>query len=79
MANNTEPHPEPVMESAMDYAEHEKTYSGFMAAVKYSIMSMAILVVGLYFAIIGEQPVIGAFLILASIFVPPIVAYVSKK
>ncbi len=53
MAKNTaEPHPAPVLESAMDYAEHEKTYKGFVWLVKWSIYSIAALLVILYFLII---------------------------
>ena len=44
-------HPEPVLESAMDYAEHEKTYNGFLAWVKWSIIATAVLVIILYFVI----------------------------
>jgi hypothetical protein len=53
MANTTaEPHPAPVLESAMDYAEHEKTYKGFVTGVKWSIYVTAALMVILYFLII---------------------------
>jgi len=53
MANKTaEPHPAPVMESHMDYAEHEKTYNGFVQAVKWSVYATAALMVILYFLII---------------------------
>ncbi len=53
MAKKTaEPHPAPVLESGMDYAEHEKTYNGFVQSVKWSIYGMAVLVVILYFLII---------------------------
>lgn len=80
MAKKTaEPHPAPVLESGMDYAEHEKTYNGFMGAVKYSIISMAILVVGLYFAIIAEQHAVGIVLVIASIVVPAAMAILAPK
>jgi hypothetical protein len=53
MAKRTaEPHPAPVLESGMDYAEHEKTYRGFVQVVKWSIYSIAALLVILYFLII---------------------------
>jgi hypothetical protein len=51
MAHNTEPHPQPVQESAMDYAQHEKTYNGFVQAVKWSIYGTAVLVIILYFLV----------------------------
>lgn len=44
-------HSEPVLESAMDYAEHEKTYNGFITGVKWSVLSMAALMIILYFVI----------------------------
>lgn len=47
-----EPHPAPVLESAMDYAEHEKTYNGFVRGVKWSIYATAALMIVLYFLII---------------------------
>jgi hypothetical protein len=46
-----DPHPAPVLESGMDYAEHEKTYSGFVTGVKWSIYGLAVLVVILFFVI----------------------------
>ena len=46
-----EHHAAPVLESAMDYAEHEKTYNGFVNGVKYSLYATAVLVVILYFVI----------------------------
>jgi len=52
MAKKTaEPHPAPVLESAMDYAEHEKTYNGFITGVKWSIYGTAMIVIILYFLI----------------------------
>jgi hypothetical protein len=36
---------------AMDYAEHEKTYRGFVTVTKYSVIIMAISMVLLYFII----------------------------
>lgn len=52
MANKShDPHPAPVLESAMDYAEHEKTYAGFVTGVKWSVYITAALMVILYFLI----------------------------
>lgn len=53
MAKKTaEPHPAPVMESGMDYAEHEKTYNGFVIGVKWSVYAIAATLVILYFLVI---------------------------
>ncbi|WDR04886.1 aa3-type cytochrome c oxidase subunit IV [Devosia rhodophyticola] len=49
MANNHEPLPPMVHESAMDYKQHEQTYNGFVTLVKYSIITTAVVVVILYF------------------------------
>ncbi|WP_084587916.1 aa3-type cytochrome c oxidase subunit IV [Devosia riboflavina] len=50
-AQHAQHHSEPVLESAMDYAEHEKTYNGFIAAVKWSVISLAALLVILFFVV----------------------------
>lgn len=46
-----EPHPPTVLESGMDYAEHEKTYSRFLTGVKWGIYGTAVLMVILFFVI----------------------------
>ena len=46
-----EHHAAPVLESAMDYAEHEKTYNGFVNGVKWSVYGTAVLMIILYFVI----------------------------
>jgi hypothetical protein len=52
MANtHAEPHPAPVEETAMDYAQHEKTYNGFVQGVKWSVIGTAVLVIILYFLV----------------------------
>jgi hypothetical protein len=79
MASKHEPLPALVEESAMDYAQHQQTYDTFVSMVKYGVLSMIFLVVGLYFAIIGAQPILGVLLILASIVVPPVLAMLSRK
>ncbi len=80
MANHPhDPHPAPVMESSMDYAQHEATYGGFLALLKFSIISIAILVVGLYFAIIAGQPILGIVLIVASVVVPGVMTVMGRK
>lgn len=78
-ASKHEPLPPLREESPMDYAQHEATYSGFVTVTKYTILGIAIMMVGLYFAIIADQPVLGLVLILASFIVPPIMGILSKK
>nr|WP_314257675.1 aa3-type cytochrome c oxidase subunit IV [uncultured Devosia sp.] len=46
-----EHHSELIVESPMDYAQHEGTYNGFLAAVKWGVIGMAVLMVVLYFVI----------------------------
>jgi hypothetical protein len=46
-----EHHSELQVESPMDYAQHEATYNGFLTAVKWSIISLAITTIILYFLI----------------------------
>jgi hypothetical protein len=47
----TDPHPAPVQESYMDYAQHEKTYSGFVTGVKWVVYGLAAFMVVLYFIV----------------------------
>lgn len=79
MASKHEPLPPLVQESAMDYAAHQRTYDAFVGMVKFSILSLAFLVVGLYFAIIGGQPAFGVVLIVLSAVVPIVLAMLSRK
>lgn len=46
-----EHHAELQVESPMDYAQHEATYNGFLTAVKWTIVALAITTVILYFVI----------------------------
>jgi uncharacterized membrane protein len=57
-----------------DFAAHERTYHSFLSVVKLSILSMALLVIGLYFVLFGGAPIFGGFVILASLIVPPVLA-----
>ena len=50
--------------TAMDYAQHQATWSGFTALVKWSIVALLIIVIALYFFIEGGQPVLGTLLLL---------------
>jgi len=49
---------------AMDYGQHNSTYAAFLAMVKWGIISMIIVAVALYCFIEGQQPVLGALLLL---------------
>lgn len=52
MAKKTAAVTEPeIHESAMDYAEHQKSYKLFLAVLKWSVIATAVLVVFLYFVI----------------------------
>jgi Bacterial aa3 type cytochrome c oxidase subunit IV len=61
----------------MDYAAHEATWRGVTKLVKLTILSLAILVVGLYCIIQGGAPALGAVLIIASFLVPVIIVFVT--
>lgn len=50
---------------AMDYAQHEATYTGFINFVKWSVVAMVFIVLALYAFIEAHQPIIGAVLLLA--------------
>jgi len=67
-----------VVESPMDYAQHQGTYSSFIALVKGSIVALAFLVLSLYCFIVAGQPWIGLVLILISP-VAGVVAFGSGK
>lgn len=49
---------------AMDYAQHNATYQGFMQMLKWGIISMVLVVLSLYAFIEGGQPLIGTLLLL---------------
>ena len=55
---------------AMDYAQHEKTWVLVTNLVKWSIIQLAFLVVGLYCIIFAGSPVAGVILILIGIVAP---------
>lgn len=57
-------HDEEEIPPAMDYAAHNTTYRGFTQTVKWTIIISAITMVALYFFVIGQQPVLGAVLLL---------------
>lgn len=51
MTSKHQPLPPLVHESAMDYHQHEKTYSAFVTWVKVGILVTAVSVIILYFLI----------------------------
>ena len=55
---------------AMDYMQHEKTWETFIGLVKWAIIQLAFIVVGLACIIQFGQPVAGGLLILIGLVVP---------
>jgi hypothetical protein len=53
--------------SAMDYREHEKTYTGFLHLGKWFIYHVTLLVVSLYCFIVAVNAPVGIVLLLAAI------------
>lgn len=51
-------------ESAMDYAQHEATWNGFITLTQWVIVALAFIVVALYCFIEANQPVLGTLLLL---------------
>ena len=49
---------------AMDYAQHNATYEGFMKMLKYGVAALGLVVLALYAFIEAGQPVIGTLLLL---------------
>ena len=58
------------MHEAMDYAQHEKTWEGFTSLVKWAIIQLAFIVVGLYCIIFAGAPIVGVIAILIGLFAP---------
>jgi hypothetical protein len=50
---------------AMDYAQHEGTYRGFLQITKYTMAALLLVVLALYCFIEAGQPILGALLLLA--------------
>ena len=64
---------------AMDYAQHEKTWELVTNLVKWSIVQLAFLVVGLYCIIFASAPVAGVILILIGLVAPGVWALFGPK
>jgi len=58
------------MHEAMDYAQHEKTWETVTSLVKWAIIQLAFIVVGLFCVIEGGVPLLGALLILIGLLSP---------
>ena len=54
---------------AMDYAQHNATYRGFLMMVKWGIISLAFVVVALYAFIELHNPAFGTVLLLLMLVV----------
>lgn len=50
-----------------DFAEHEKTFHGFMHLGRWFIVHLALLILGLYAMVFGGAGVFGGFLILLAL------------
>ncbi len=77
MADNTN-HAE-THESAMDYGQHEATWTLFVGLVKWGIVSVTFIVLALYAFIEGHNAWIGTFLLLLSVVVPIAGAVMGKQ
>lgn len=55
---------------AMDYAQHEKTWENITWLVKWAIIQLAFILVGLYCCLIAGNPVFGVLLIVIGLFAP---------
>jgi aa3 type cytochrome c oxidase subunit IV len=55
---------------AMDYVQHEKTWANVTNLVKWSIIQLAFIVVGLYTSVIAGQTFWGVLLIVIGLIAP---------
>ena len=55
---------------AMDYAQHERTWQNITNLVKWSIIQLAFIVVGLYTSVIAGQVFWGILLIVIGLLAP---------
>ena len=55
---------------AMDYAQHEKTWERFTGLVKWAIIQLAFIVLGLFCIIQAGAPVFGVILIIIGLVAP---------
>jgi len=57
---------------AMDYAQHERTWEGVTNLVKWAIIQLAFIIVGLFCVIQGGAPGLGVLLIVVGLAAPGI-------
>lgn len=57
---------------AMDYAQHERTWEGVTSLVKWAIIQLAFIVVGLFCVIQGGAALLGVLLIVVGLAAPAI-------
>jgi hypothetical protein len=50
-----------------DFAEHERTFHGFMHLGRWFIAHLALLILGLYAMVFGGASVFGAFLVMLAV------------
>jgi len=58
------------MHEAMDYAQHERTWAGVTNLVKWAIIQLAFIVVGLFCVIQAGSPLAGIVLIVIGLVAP---------
>lgn len=51
------------MGADMDYSEHEKTYSGFLALTKYSTLVLVALLIAMAFGFFGGGGFVSSFIL----------------
>jgi hypothetical protein len=54
----------------MDYVQHEKTWATFTNLVKWAMIQLAFIVLGLFCVIFGGVPILGVLLILIGLVSP---------
>jgi len=64
---------------AMDYAQHERTWEGVTNLVKWAIIQLAFILVGLFCVIQGGVPVLGLLLIVVGLAAPGIAMLFSPR
>lgn len=63
--------------ASSQYQKQLKTYEGFIAAGKWSAISLALTMVGLYMFTVALQPILGWLLIAAAVVLPLAKAFSS--
>ena len=59
-----------------DMAEHERTYAGFLALTKFSIIALVIVMIALYCLIVASQTILGWILLIAAV---PVAIFFYRK